>query len=76
MSQQAGAVLYIGSFYKAIIFTDMYNQEETTNSNLIKVIGLGIFMLLILLTFFFRKSDATPFGLPLDQTEQVDSLSQ
>ncbi|WP_264790214.1 hypothetical protein [Aureispira anguillae] len=54
----------------------MYNQEETTNSNLIKVIGLGIFMLLILLTFFFRKSDATPFGLPLDQTEQVDSLSQ
>lgn len=51
----------------------MHNQHETTTNNLVKIIGLGLVMLMLLFAFFFNKGNTNPFGLPIDRIENVDS---
>lgn len=53
----------------------MDNQEESNNYNLMKVIGLVILMLMMLLTLFTKKDDATIFGIPGNTIHKTDSTS-
>ena len=47
----------------------MYNENETTKQNKIKLMGLSILLLLMTIAFFFKKGSTTIMGLPIDKIE-------
>lgn len=53
----------------------MSNQQETNNYNLMKVIGLGILMLIMLLALFTKKDDGNIFGIPGNTIQKTDSTT-
>jgi len=53
----------------------MDNQEETNNYNLMKAVGLGVLMVIMLLAFFTQKDDASIFGIPSETLHKTDSTS-
>lgn len=53
----------------------MDNQEEINNHNLMKAIGLGVLMVVMLVSFLTRKNDATFLGIPENVIQKTDSTT-
>jgi hypothetical protein len=51
----------------------MDNQQEANNYNLMKVIGLGVLMTIMLFSFLTKKNDATFLGIPNHVIQKTDS---
>ncbi|WMX15641.1 MULTISPECIES: hypothetical protein [unclassified Aureispira] len=51
----------------------MNHQEETNNYNIMKVIGLGILMIVMLIALFNKKDDASVFGIPGNTIQKTDT---
>lgn len=51
----------------------MDNQQEMNNYTLMKVIGLGVLMLLMLFSFFTKKDNTSFLGIPNNAFHQTDS---
>lgn len=54
----------------------MQTEEEITQYNMLKAIGLALVMIIMILYAIFNKGEGTAFGIPLDKINQVDSTNQ
>ena len=54
----------------------MHNQHKTTNQNIIKVIGLGLLLILMVIAYFNKKRVSTKFGIPFEKIDSIKSTKK